>query len=166
MKAGIVGACALLIILVLLFRGQNSEPAPDQEYKPKEVPQIFSKEPADPVLSDTMLAGYAGHETSGAEDLKIMARFLDSVFLLVKQRDIADYATNEDLVLFLHGRNSHRAPFLASDAPALNGQGQLVDRWDSPIIVHPVSQNLLELRSAGPDKKPYTEDDLTWPNEK
>jgi hypothetical protein len=45
-----------------------------------------------------MLAGYAGHETSGAEDFKIMGRFLDSVFLLVKQRDIADYATNEDLV--------------------------------------------------------------------
>lgn len=166
MKARIVGACALLIILILFFHGQNSEMAPHQESKPKEVPQIFSKEPTDPVLSDTMLAEYAGHETSGAEDLKIMARYLDSVFLLVKQRDIADYATNEDLVLFLQGRNSHRSPFLASDCPALNDQGQLVDRWDSPLIVHPVSQNLLELRSAGPDTKPYTGDDLTWPNEK
>ena len=165
MKAGLIGACALLVILILLFSREGANSDTKEEAPQKEVPRILSVDPGDPVLSDTMLAGYAGDDTSGAEDLKMMGRFLDSVFLLVKQRDTADYSTNEDLVIFLHGNNSHHSSFLAKNGPAINDKGQLIDRWGSPLILHPVSQKLLELRSAGPDKKPYTEDDLLWPKQ-
>ena len=165
MKLGILGALALLVILFLIFR-QEATNSDKRDKGPEEAAaQVFSRKPREPVLSDTMLAGYAGDDTSGAEDLKMMSRFIDSVFLVVKQRDTADYATNEDLALFLQGANSHRSPFLAKDGTALNDKGQLVDRWGSPLIIHPVSRKLLELRSAGPDKKAYTEDDLIWPNQ-
>ena len=164
MKVRIFGACVALIILGLLISRRGSEPetmdgAPGTKGDP-----VFSKKPPDSVLSDTMLAGYAGESTSAAEDLEMIARYIDSVFLLVKDRDTADYSTNEDLVLFLHGSNSHHLSFLAKNGPALNGKGQLVDRWGSPLIPHPISRKLLELRSAGPDKIPYTDDDLLWPD--
>ena len=38
--------------------------------------------------------------------------------------------------------------------------GLLIDRWGSPVIVHPEAWRQIELRSAGPDKIPYNEDDL------
>ena len=164
MKERIVGACAALIILGSFVSRKGSERETRDWVTQNDHHPIFSEKPSDPVLSDTMLAGYAGEKTSAAEDLEMMARFIDSVFILVKQRDTADYSTNEDLVLFLHGSNSHHLPFLAKDGPALNGKGQLVDRWNSPLIPHPISRKLLELRSAGPDKIPYTGDDLLWPD--
>ncbi|YCM44125.1 hypothetical protein V2O64_22715 [Verrucomicrobiaceae bacterium 227] len=95
--------------------------------------------------------------------LLLLSRLIDSAFLLIKNRDTREYATNRDLVIFLQGHNAYQSAYLGPRSPALNGEGQLVDRWDTPIIVHPVSQKILELRSAGPDQKPYTDDDLTWP---
>ncbi|MGB2455654.1 MAG: hypothetical protein ACPIG7_13750, partial [Akkermansiaceae bacterium] len=106
MNLRIFGACVALIILGVLISHRGSEletldGAPRVNGDP-----VFSEEPADSVLSDTMLAGYAGENTSAVEDLAMMAHYIDSVFLLVKERDTADYSTNEDLVLFLHGNNS------------------------------------------------------------
>lgn len=164
MKAKSFGACLALFILGVLISRRGSEPKTMGGTPEKNDYPVFSEEPPDSVLSDTMLAGYAGETTSATEDLEMMARYIDSVFLLVKERDTADYSTNEDLVLFLHGNNSHQMPFLAKNGSALNGKGQLVDRWGSPLIPHPISRKLLELRSAGPDKIPYTEDDLLWPD--
>ena len=139
---------------------ETTPSAPGESKVPKvEIPV----EPRKPVLADTMLANYASDESSGKEDLRYLATFLDSVFLLIKTRDTADYSTNEDLALFLKGANPHRTVFLNEDSPALNKEGQLIDRWDSPIIVHLISRKLLEIRSAGPDKKSYTEDDFLWP---
>lgn len=167
MKAGIVGFLFLIIFVIWFFnRPDRDQEAAAPEKEEKQRPLKQSTEPplsSSPVLADTMLEDYASEGSSGSEDLKIMARFLDSVFLLVKQRNSADYSTNEDLVLFLLGQNSHRSPFLRKDTTAINKKGQLIDRWGSPLILHPVSQKLLELRSAGPDRKPYTADDLLWP---
>lgn len=110
-----------------------------------------------------MLEGYGSDDSSDRKDLMRFATFLDSVFLLVKERDTADYATNPDLALFLLGSNSHQTPFLNKDSPALNEKGELIDRHGTPLIIHPVSRKLLEIRSAGPDRQPYTPDDLLWP---
>lgn len=40
----------------------------------------------------------------------------------------------------------------------------VVDRHGTPLIVHPISRKLLEIRFAGPDRKPYTSDALVWPS--
>ena len=158
-----------LIIAIVIWILTRFGPSRSSDEKTPPVvvePLITAIESSDPVLADTMLANYASEDTSGKEDLNLLVAFLDSVFLLVKQRDTADYSTNEDLVLFLQGSNSHKSPFLHKESLALNDKGQLIDRWGTPIIVHPVSQKLLEIRMAGPDQKPYSEDDLHWPSPK
>jgi len=38
--------------------------------------------------------------------------------------------------------------------------GQLVDRWGSPWFFHQLSANVIEVRSAGPDHKLFTSDDV------
>jgi len=159
-------AIAIILLLIVAFFILRGSVENDQipEAKERSLPRVVTPIPPRPaVLGDTMLADYASEESSGKEDLEMMARFLDSVFLLVKSRDSSEYSTNEDLVLFLKGGNSHQSPFLNGDSSALNHEGQLIDRWGIPIIVHPVSQKLLELRSAGPDQKAYTDDDFIWP---
>lgn len=164
MKPGILVALVFITVTVwFLMRPAPVPVASDRDLPAPLEPVITPPPPLVPVLADTMLVNYASDETSGKEDLNLMATFLDSVFLLIKQRDTADYATNEDLVEFLQGNNSHQSPFLNQSFRAINEDGQLIDRWGSPLIVHPVSRKLLELRSAGPDKTPYTEDDLLWP---
>ena len=92
--------------------------------------------------------------------MEIFDRYLDNVFILIKQRDPRYYATNEDLVLFLTGQKGNLTPYLSADSPLINSEGQLVDRFGSPLIVHPLSKEEIEIRSAGPDQVPYTEDDI------
>jgi hypothetical protein len=60
-------------------------------------------------------------------------------------------------------------PALLGDAalppthPALRA-GRLIDRWGNPWLVHPLSGDLIQLRSAGPDGRLFTPDDLVAPN--
>ena len=164
MKPAIAAGLVLLAVLVYFIAGRSTTGPPIEGQSEVQQAQVQTPaQPPKPVLADTMLAAYGTDESTEKEDLHLLARFLDSVFLLVKSRDTADYATNEDLVLFLLGSNSHQSPFITESSSALNKDGQLIDRWGSPIIVHPVSQKLLELRTSGPDKTPYTADDLQWP---
>jgi len=166
MRGAIAGIVVIIFFGLWFFLAQRAEDDPAPPTPEEQVESIVKTpaEPRRPVLADTMLANYGTDESSGTEDFRKLTTFLDSVFLLVKKRDTADYATNEDLALFLKGSNPHQTAFLSADSPALNKEGQLIDRWGSPIIVHPISRKLLEIRSAGPDQKPYTDDDFLWPN--
>jgi hypothetical protein len=67
---------------------------------------------------------------------------------------------NADLAAALRGENPNKEIFLPADHPLFSADGLLLDRWNTPLIVHPEAWRELELRSAGPDKTPYTADDL------
>jgi hypothetical protein len=41
----------------------------------------------------------------------------------------------------------------------LNDKGELVDRWGTPYFFHQLSRDHMEIRSAGPDKVMWTQDD-------
>lgn len=116
--------------------------------------------PSNLTLGDRLLSNYGNSSLSLKEDLTLFKNFTSNVFLLVKQRDSRHYATNQDLAEFLLGKRGQSEPYLSSDSPVLNPAGQLVDRYGSPLIIHPLSQDRFEIRSAGLDKVPYTEDDL------
>lgn len=67
---------------------------------------------------------------------------------------------NDEITAQLRGRNPKHLAFIAPDHPAINEQGQLLDRWGTPFHFHPVSREELEFRSAGPDRKLFTADDV------
>ena len=50
--------------------------------------------------------------------------------------------------------------FLPDDNIALDSQGRLVDRWGTPLFFHALGNRRFDLRSAGPDKKLWTDDDV------
>ncbi len=67
---------------------------------------------------------------------------------------------NEEIVAGLTGRNAKGLVVIPPDHPAINDQGQLTDRWGTPYHFHPVSREEMDVTSAGPDRKLFTDDDV------
>ena len=68
---------------------------------------------------------------------------------------------NADITAALNGDNPKGVKFLREDfGMRVNGNGELVDSWGTPFFFHQLSGTEMEIRSAGPDRKMYTADDL------
>lgn len=116
--------------------------------------------PAVPTASESLLAGYADPATPAMEDLRKIHRVAIGYFSVIKDSQRFPIGGNEDLAAALRGENANREVFVRPGTPAFSPDGRIVDRWGTPLIVHPEGWRLLELRSAGPDRIPYNHDDL------
>ena len=69
--------------------------------------------------------------------------------------------TNPEITAALNGDNPKGIKFINEGMGLrVNGRGELVDYWGTPFFFHQISGSEMEIRSAGPDKKMYTADDL------
>ena len=69
--------------------------------------------------------------------------------------------SNPEITAALNGQNPRQVMFLNPDDGAhVNGRGELVDSWDTPYFFHQLSRTEMEIRSAGPDRRMWTSDDL------
>jgi hypothetical protein len=69
--------------------------------------------------------------------------------------------TNPEITKALGGDNPNKVNFLGGpEGNRVNGKGELVDAWGTPYFFHQLSAMEMEIRSAGPDKIMYTDDDL------
>jgi|GEM_PF-1008718 len=93
------------------------------------------------------------------EDLETIWSLLQYSMRVYKSMPVA--ADNQEFVSHLIGKNKKGVQILAHDHPAINEEGMLVDRWGTPYFFHPMSEKLVELRSAGPDGILFNEDDIT-----
>jgi hypothetical protein len=113
-----------------------------------------------PLLGETILRGYAEPALPPENDLALMSHLMDNSLLLLKSAANRPLSANGDWAGLLRGQNAARARFLPDDHIALNKDGELVDRWGSPLFFHALGDGRYEIRSAGPDKKMWTEDDI------
>lgn len=67
---------------------------------------------------------------------------------------------NRDVTTSLSGQNRWRLELVPPDHPLINGEGELCDRWGTPLFFHQLSGTAMELRSAGPDQRFYSDDDI------
>lgn len=98
------------------------------------------------------------------EERRNAAIALDKVGLMVR-----DYrtrmgenpvGTNAEIMKALMGANPKGARFGPPEDQRLNGEGELVDQWGTRIFFHQLSRIDMEVRSAGPDRTLFTEDDV------
>ena len=68
--------------------------------------------------------------------------------------------TNAEIMKAVMGGNPKGAMLGPPDGLQINGDGELLDRWGTPYFFHQLSKTNMEIRSAGPDRKMYTEDDV------
>lgn len=94
-----------------------------------------------------------------ADDVRIVGNVL-AAFRTNFPRDGNPVGTNAEITAALTGKNPLRLAVLPADHPAINRDGELCDRWGTPFIFHAWSGKEMEIRSAGPDKKPYNADDV------
>lgn len=116
--------------------------------------------PVEPLLGEDILTGYGDPATLPQEDIIRLAHAIGNFALLVKGDSPLPFGSNEEIAAALLGKNRAQLEFLPAKHPALNEKGQLVDRWKTPLFFHAVSRDRLDIRSAGPDKVMWTEDDL------
>jgi len=68
---------------------------------------------------------------------------------------------NSEITAQLSGQNPKQINFLSGqDGVRINQNGELVDAWGTPYFFHQLSGSDMEVRSAGPDRKMWTPDDV------
>ena len=69
--------------------------------------------------------------------------------------------TNPEITRTLSGENPRQVKFLKPESGLrVNSNGELVDPWGTAFFFHQLSGTEMEIRSAGPDRKMWTSDDL------
>lgn len=68
--------------------------------------------------------------------------------------------TNAEIMKAVMGGNPKQAQLGPPEGQSMSADGQLVDRWGTPYFFHQLSSDLMEIRSAGPDKTLWTSDDI------
>ncbi len=68
--------------------------------------------------------------------------------------------SNKEITRALLGDNPRGTRFLDPATVTLDAKGELLDAWDRPYFFHAMSGTVMEIRSAGPDGKLFTDDDL------
>ena len=67
---------------------------------------------------------------------------------------------NSEITAALTGKNPKQVNFIAEESGLrVNGKGELIDAWGTPFFFHQLSSKVMEIRSAGADKKLWTLDD-------
>lgn len=175
MKRLMLGLLFLPVLLVLVFlltqmRWKWSKPVARTGATPESVasnaltvatPSVSVK-PTDQneQLGVTILRGYADTNRPPENDLTLLARLMENSLLLLKSAGNRPLSANEDWADLWRGKNGAREEFLPAQHVALNDQGQLIDRWRTPLFFHALGGGRYEIRSAGPDQRMWTADDI------
>jgi len=155
------GVVLLLAVIAAIFWIRTKENVSPSTETPL-IPSVSQTpvRPKVPTASESLLAGYGDPTTPPIEDLRKVHRVISGYFSVIKEPTRFPIGGNADLAAALKGENPNREIFLSADHPIFSKDGLLIDRWGTPLVVHPEGWRQIELRIAGPDKKPYTEDDL------
>ena len=109
---------------------------------------------------DRLLGDYGNPAQPPKDDLVLMARAISSFLLIDKQAADRPLSANEEWSAALRGKRPGTEPWFSEASPALDSQQRLIDRWQTPLFFHALGNHQWEIRSAGPDRKLWTEDDL------
>ena len=154
----------LLAPLVWLLLPDGSENVDPDDAPEIPTPSVVVDGPT--VIGDTAFARrYGAADATAEEDLQAVAGVLGDAVLLVKDIDRFPLPDNAAFTTFLQGKNPHQVAWIAPGHPAVSGDGELLDRWGTPLFFHRESSRRTGLRSAGPDREMWTDDDVVWPAE-
>jgi len=164
--SAVVGVAAILALGFWLARPRPAQPrparAPTSSVALTAPPALLPSRvgtPEHPLQSWERLLAADG---SPREDLAALADLTTNYLQAVPSSRRPALGFNEELAHALTERENLGESALPKTHPALVG-GRLVDRWGTPWLLHPLSADVLQLRSAGPDRRLYTADDLVAP---
>ena len=123
--------------------------------------------PAVPVRTQRPAAAVAAQLTSAPEPAPGLTPMvvLENMRSTVRQYSLRfggnPSGNNAEITAALSGKNAKQVMFInPDDGLRVNDRGELIDNWDTPFFFHSVSGTVMEIYSAGPDRKMWTSDDL------
>lgn len=142
---------------------ETPPPAPDPEPEPELPPPVVP--PPKPVSLASAEEAPPGPELGELDSGLTPATVLENLrgvfrqyLLRFHENPVGD---NAEITQALSGGNRKQVNFLQSDdGMRVNASGELVDNWGTPFFFHSLSRTEMEIRSAGPDLKLWTTDDL------
>jgi len=150
----------LVVVLVLLLaRTRDTSPATRSPLPVPSSPAPRSSLPVPP-SHDPALDRLHQPDVTPEAELLLVHGLLERYRMFVKDHAAAPAGSNAELVRRLQGRNRANLAFIPATHPALNESGELIDRWGTPYVFHALSSTRTEIRSAGPDRRLWTDDDL------
>lgn len=186
MKRGALLVLAALVVVVLLvWRSEGPPPAPSPELQA--MPRTSATEPPPAPIATAATqpaaASPAPHRAAALPQspptaavpprpapppAAAAAPVVPDIEIEEVHTTIRDYrlqfdgnpvGTNAEITTALAGDNPKHTDFLTGRDFRRNGNGELVDRWGTPYFFHQISADIMEVRSAGPDRVMWTEDD-------
>jgi hypothetical protein len=163
--------------VTFFFNGKKDEPFPHEDrtlvQSPKDVatydlkPEMSAVELTEKALPailskqyDFILLNYANPASPPQDDLILMSRAVASFLLISKQASDRPLSANEEWSAALRGNRPGTEPWISNNSVALDSRNRLIDRWGVPLHFHALGGKQWEIRSAGPDKKMWSDDDL------
>ena len=93
-------------------------------------------------------------------DVATLHTMLRQYLRITQRRPGPPIGNDSDLARTFTGHNPMKLVVLPASHPALTSDSRLRDRWATPYFIHPRGNQAFEIRSAGPDRKLFTADDL------
>lgn len=163
MKGLLAALAAILLLLALFWRPQA--PAPEPPAAPLGKPAA-PQPPSPPAPSNPPPAPPSPPAAPAISPAELQ-RSLDAIDnLAFTFRDHAaalggnPVGTNAEITAALLGDNAKQLKLPIPDGSTLNPAGELCDPWDTPWFFHQLSGTRMEIRSAGPDRRLYSADDI------
>jgi hypothetical protein len=163
--AGIVAAAIVAWLLLPEAHRTNAEPRGKPTAAAAVAPPAAKEAKAPPApegpRADDAPSHLADALNDPSGDIHADLRLLDGIFQQYRSALHSDnpIGENVDITAALCGRNKLGFAFIAKDNPAIDSKGELCDRWGTPFFFHQLSGGDMQIRSAGPDRKLWTDDD-------
>lgn len=118
-------------------------------------PPVPPVAPPAPVPADSLLPPPAGRAAvTDLDDVQVTLREYRNVF---RENPVG---SNAEIMRALNGANPRQVRLGPPAGQSLNAAGELCDRWGTPYFFHQISGTRMEIRSAGPDRTLWTDDDV------
>lgn len=143
-------------------------------HNPRAVPKIGKPAPPPPApvllepraaTADKPLQSWErllARDGSPEEDREALAELVTNFLQSISADHRPPLGSNEEIARALTNADTLGEAALPATHPAIIS-GRLVDRWGSPWFFHQQSADVIEVRSAGPDRRLFSEDDVKQP---
>jgi hypothetical protein len=164
------------ILVVVIFRNDSRTESGDltkaqthteQAQKPIRLaagsPAVRPPDPSrlQKVSSHPMAVSFGKSPGRVAEECSILLEILQFY-----RQEFGAFPTGEDnasIMNALKGNNPSGLPIFPSEHPRFAEDGSLLDAWGKPFFFHTISSQQIEVRSLGPDRIIFTDDDISVP---
>ena len=164
----LVLAAILAAIVWFAFRPEKPQPAPPPPPVSRETarptpPELLEARPATTERPLESWERLFARDGSPQEDRDALADLVTNYLQALPDSRRPPLGTNDEITRALTDKETLGDAALPASHPGII-HGQLVDRWGNPWHFHQQAADLIEVRSAGPDGRLFTTDDIAPPS--